>query len=56
MGSRKKQKRGFSPILGALARSLLVFAAGAVDEKVLKELGIFLGGRGRVGRGEKKKI
>ena len=33
---RKKQKDGFLPILEALARPLLVFAAGAVGGEVLK--------------------
>ena len=36
---KKKQKDGFLPILGALARPLLVSAAGAVGREVLKELG-----------------
>ena len=39
LGSRKKQKGGFLPIFGALARPLLVSAAGAVGGDVLKELG-----------------
>ena len=39
LGGRKKQKGGFLPILGALARPLLVSAAGAVGEEVLKGLG-----------------
>ena len=51
LGSRKKQKGGFLPILGALARLLLVSAAGAVGEEVLKEVGEKFGGGG-----EKKKI
>ena len=39
LGGRKKQKGGFLPILGALARPLLVSAAGAVGEEVLKGFG-----------------
>ena len=38
LGCRKKQKGGFLLILGALARPLLVFAAGAVGGEVLKGL------------------
>ena len=41
----KKQKGDFLPILGALARPLLVSAAGAVGGEVLKGLGKkFFGG------------
>ena len=36
---KKKQKDGFLPILGALARPLLVSAAGTVRGEVLKGLG-----------------
>ena len=39
LGGRKKQKGGFLPILGALAKPLLVSAAGAVGGEVLKGLG-----------------
>ena len=48
LGGRKKQKGGFSPILRALARPLLVPPTSAVDGEVLKGLGkqIFGGGRG----------
>ena len=49
LGGRKKQKRGFFVILGALPRPLLVSAAGAVGGKVLKRLG-------KKNGGEKKKI
>ena len=51
LGGRKKQKGGFLPILGALARPLLVSAAGAVGGEVLKGLG-----KKNWGGGEKKKI
>ena len=53
---RKTQKGGFLPILGAPTRPLLVSAAGAVGEEILKGLGkkfFFGGGRGRVGGREK---
>ena len=48
LGDRKKQKGDFSPIVGALARALLVSVADAVGGEVLKRLGrnIF-GGRKR---------
>ena len=36
LGGRKEQKGGFLPIPGALARPLLVSAAGAVGGEVLK--------------------
>ena len=39
LGGRKKQKRGFLLILGALARPLLVSTVGAVGGEVLKRLG-----------------
>ena len=45
LSGRKKQKGGFLHILGALARPLLVSAAGRVGREVLKGLW-----------GEKKKI
>ena len=47
---KKKKKEGFLPILGALARPLLVPAAVAVRGEVLKRLG-----KKNFG-GEKKKI
>ena len=50
LGGRKKQKGDFLPILGALARPLLVSAADAVGGEVLKGLG-----KKNLG-GEKKKI
>ena len=34
LGGRIRQKRGFLPILGATARSLLVSAAGAIGGQV----------------------
>ena len=39
LSGRKKQKGDFLPILGALARPLLIYAAGTVGGEVLKELG-----------------
>ena len=45
LGERKKRKRGFFVILGALPRPLLVSAAGAVGRKVLKRLGKKIWGR-----------
>ena len=39
LGGRKKQRGGFLPILGALAKPLLVSAAGAVCGEVLNRLG-----------------
>ena len=38
MGGRKKQKREFLPILGSLAKLLLISAAGAVGGKISKGL------------------
>ena len=52
VGGRKKHKGGFSPIIRALARPLLVSAAGAVDGEVLKGLGKKIGGGG----GEKEDL
>ena len=59
LGGRKKQKGGFLPILGALARPLLVSVAGAVGGEILKRLGkqnFFWGGRGAGGGGEKEDL
>ena len=50
LGGRKKQKGGFLPILGALARPQLVSAAGAVGGKVLKGLRKKISEGGRVKR------
>ena len=47
----KKKKGGFLPILGALARLLLVSASGAVGGKVLKGLR-----KKNFGGGEGKKV
>ena len=46
LGGRKNHKGGFLPILGALARALLISAAGVVGQEVLKGLGKNLGGGG----------
>ena len=46
LGGRKKQKGGFLPILGALARPLLESAAGLVGGEVLKGLGKKIGVEG----------
>ena len=52
LGGTKKQKGGFLPSLGALARPLLVSAGGDVGREVLKGLANkFLGGWGFGGRG-----
>ena len=55
LGGRKKQKRGFFVILGALPRPLLVSAAGAVGGKVLKRLGKKIWGRGRKRRSRRRR-
>ena len=49
LGGRKIQKGGFLPILGTLAKPLLVSAAGAIGGEVLKGIGqkIFLGKKRR---------
>ena len=53
----KKQKGDFLPILGALARPLLVYAAGAVGGKVLKGLGKKnWGGRKRRSRRRRQRL
>ena len=44
LGGSKKQKGGFLPILGTLARHLLVSAAAAIGEEVLKGLGKIIWG------------
>ena len=36
LGGRKRQKGGFLPILGTLAKPLLASAAGVIGGKVLK--------------------
>ena len=56
MGGRKRQKWGFSPILGTLAKQLLVSVAGAIGGKVLKgiEKNIYLGEENAVKKEERK--
>ena len=39
LGGKKRQKRSFLPILGILAKALLVSAAGAIGGEVLKGIG-----------------
>ena len=39
MSGRKRQKGCFLPILGTLAKPLLVSASGVIDGEVLKEIG-----------------
>ena len=57
LSGRKKQKGGFLPILGALARPLLVSVAGAVGGEILKRLGKqnFFWGGGGGGWGRKRR-
>ena len=55
LGGRKKQKGGFSPILRALARPLLVPPTSAVDGEVLKGLGKNNFGEEEGGGGEVEK-
>ena len=57
LGDRKKHKGGFLPIIGALARPLLVSAAGAVGGEVLKGLGKkILGERKRIYRRRRRRV
>ena len=45
-GRRKKQKHGFLPILGAIAKPLLLSTAAAIGGFALKKIGkILLGGK-----------
>ena len=46
-GRKKKQKRGFLPILGSLVKPLLVSAASVVGGEILKGLGSKIFGRGK---------
>ena len=39
LGGEKKQKGGFLPLLGTLARPVLISAAGSISGEVLKGLG-----------------
>ena len=49
LGGRKRQRGGFQPILWAIAKPLLVSAAGAIDGEVLKGIGKkYLGGKNAV--------
>ena len=36
LGGRKKQRSGFLPILGTLAKPFLVWVAGAIGGEILK--------------------
>ena len=57
LGGRKKQKGGFLHILGALARPVLVSAAGPVGGEVLKGLGKKnFGGRKRRSRRRRRRV
>ena len=57
MGGRKRQKGGILPILGAIAKPLLVPAAGAIGGEVLKGIGKkYLGGKNAVEKEERKDI
>ena len=47
LGGRKKQKGGFLPILGSLAKPLLVSAAGAIGWGILKGVGSKIFRRGK---------
>ena len=55
MGGRQKQKGGFLPILGTLAKPLLVSAAGAVGRVILKGLGSKTFGGGKRRRSRKRR-
>ena len=57
LGGRKKQRGGFSPLWGTIARPLLVCAAGAVGSKLLESVGkkIFRD-RKRIRRGRRRII
>ena len=57
MGGWKRQKRGFLPILGTIAKPLLASAAGAIDGEVLRVIGkTYFGENNAVEKKERKDI